>query len=70
MRRLLRPFGLSALRQAGLIIEKPNLPLPGLRQFAADFGPVYLASGLVAFVFAASGPIAILLSVGLLGGLS
>ena len=52
------------------MIEKPTMPLPGLRQFAADFSPVYMASGLVAFVFAASGPIAILLSVGAQGGLS
>ena len=52
------------------MIEKPSFSVPGLRQFAADFGPLYLASGLVAFVFAASGPLAILLSVGAQGGLS
>ena len=52
------------------MIEKPTLPFPGLRQFAADFGPEYLAIGLVAFVFAVTGPLAILLSVGAQGGLS
>jgi len=52
------------------MIEKPHSPFPGLRQFAADFGPVYMASGLVAFVFSVTGPLAILLSVGAQGGLS
>ena len=52
------------------MIERPILPLPGLRQFAADLDPTHMASGLVAFVFAASGPLAILLSVGAQGGLS
>ena len=36
----------------------------------ADFGGVYFANGLVAFLFAVSGPVAIILSVGTRGGLS
>jgi benzoate membrane transport protein len=36
----------------------------------ADFGGVYATSGLVAFIFAASGPVAIILAVGAQGGLS
>ncbi len=38
--------------------------------FMADFGPTHLASGLMGFVFAASGPLAIVLSVGTTAGLS
>jgi benzoate membrane transport protein len=36
----------------------------------ADFGGVYFANGLVAFLFAASGPVAIILAVGTRGGLA
>jgi len=43
---------------------------PSLRQALADFGGVYFANGLVAFLFAASGPVAIILAVGTRGGLS
>jgi benzoate membrane transport protein len=43
---------------------------PSLRQALADFGGVYFANGLVAFLFAVSGPVAIILSVGTRGGLS
>ena len=41
-----------------------------MRRFVADFGGVYAANALVAFVFAASGPVAIVLAVGARGGLS
>ncbi len=51
-------------------LEAIQRPLPGLRRMAADFGGVYLANAIVAFVFAASGPVAIILSVGARGGLS
>ena len=40
------------------------------RQALSDFGGVYFANGLVAFLFAASGPVAIILAVGTRGGLS
>ena len=43
---------------------------PTPRQLLADFGGVYLANGLVAFLFAASGPVAIILAVGGQGGLT
>jgi len=43
---------------------------PSPRQALADFGSVYFANGLVAFVFAASGPVAIILAVGTRGGLT
>jgi benzoate membrane transport protein len=41
-----------------------------MRRIAADFGGVYAANALVAFIFAASGPVAIILAVGAQGGLS
>jgi benzoate membrane transport protein len=46
------------------------LTTPTLRQALADFGGVYFANGLVAFLFAVSGPVAIILAVGALGGLT
>lgn len=51
-------------------LEKPALAPPSLRQTLADFGAVYAANALVAFIFAASGPVAIILAVGTRGGLS
>jgi benzoate membrane transport protein len=41
-----------------------------LRRIASDFGATYAASGLVGFIFAATGPVAIILAVGAQGGLS
>lgn len=49
-------------------LEKPVLPLP--RHALADFGPLYAANAVVGFLFAASGPVAIILSVGGRAGLS
>ena len=40
-----------------------------IRRFAADFGGLYAANGLVGFIFAATGPVAIILAVGAQGGL-
>jgi len=51
-------------------LEKPTAPPPSLRQALADFGALYAANGIVAFVYAASGPVAIILTVGTRGGLS
>jgi len=50
-------------------IENIQRPLAGPRTLASDFGGVYLANAIVAFIFAASGPVAIILSVGARGGL-
>jgi benzoate membrane transport protein len=41
-----------------------------MRRFFADFGTSYAASGLVGFIFAATGPVAIILAVGAQGGLA
>ncbi len=47
-----------------------NSQYRGLSPVFADFGGVYFANGLIAFIFAASGPVAIILAVGTRGGLS
>jgi benzoate membrane transport protein len=41
-----------------------------LRRVLADFGGVYFVNAVVAFIFAASGPVAIILAVGARGGLT
>jgi benzoate membrane transport protein len=51
-------------------LERPTLPPPGLRQVWAAFGPRYAANGFVGWVFAATAPVAVILSVGMHGGLS
>lgn len=51
-------------------IEPPARPLHPPRRVLADFGAAYAASGLIGFVFAASGPVAVILSVGQRGGLA
>jgi benzoate membrane transport protein len=52
------------------MLEPAARPLTGMRQIAADSGGLYLANALIGFIFAASGPVAIILSVGAQGGLS
>ena len=51
-------------------LEHPAVPTPSPRQVLADFGPIYAANGFIGFVFAATGPVAIILSVDTSGGLS
>ena len=51
-------------------LESPPAHPPGLRQLRSDFGLGYFANGLVGFIFSATGPVAIILSVGTRGGLS
>jgi benzoate membrane transport protein len=41
-----------------------------LRRLIADFGGVYAANALVGFIFAATGPVAIVLAIGMQGGLT
>jgi benzoate membrane transport protein len=49
-------------------LEKPVLPLP--RGVLHDFGGIYAVNAVVAFLFACTGPVAIILAVGARGGLS
>ena len=50
--------------------EAPALAPPGPRQIASDFGGVYAVNALVAFIFATTGPVAIILAVASQGGLT
>jgi benzoate membrane transport protein len=52
------------------VLEHPPRPLLGLHRLRQDFGPVYAANGLIGLIFAATGPVAVVLSVGSQGGLS
>jgi benzoate membrane transport protein len=51
-------------------LERPAQRPPGLRAILSDFGALYAANGFIGFVFAATAPVAIILSVGTNGGLS
>jgi benzoate membrane transport protein len=51
-------------------LERPGIPRAGWRQLLADFGPSYAANGFIGWLFAATAPVAIILSVGTRGGLS
>lgn len=51
-------------------LEPVHRPLPGMRQLVSDAGGSYLANAVIGFLFAASGPVAIILAVGARGGLS
>lgn len=50
-------------------LERPPGAPPGPRQVLRDLGPQYAANGLIGLVFAATGPIAIILAAGVQGGL-
>jgi benzoate membrane transport protein len=51
-------------------LERPIEKAPLPRQIIADFSLTYFANGLIGFIFAATGPVAIILSVGTRGGLT
>ncbi len=51
-------------------LERPSGPIPRWREVLADFGPREAANGFIGWVFAATAPVAIILSVGTRGGLS
>ena len=51
-------------------LERPPSPAPRWRAIVNDAAAGYLANGLIGFIFAASGPVAIILAVGTRGGLS
>ncbi|MGY1812793.1 benzoate/H(+) symporter BenE family transporter [Blastococcus sp. SYSU D00820] len=52
------------------LVERPVRPLPSPRRVLADLAPVSAANALIGFVFAATGPVAVILAVGAQGGLS
>src|SRR5690606_36453539 len=51
-------------------LESPIRPATRLRTMLRDAGTVYSVNGLIGFIFAATGPVAVILSVGTRGGLS
>lgn len=51
-------------------LESPNAVHKSWQQIRADFGRTYAANALIGFIFAATGPVAVILSVGTRGGLS
>lgn len=53
-----------------LAIEKPHLPRPSLREILRDAGPQEIGNGLVALIFSASGPIAVILAAAASGNLT
>ena len=46
-----------------MLIERPTAPAARLRQVIGDFGGTYALNGLIGFIFAATGPVAVILSV-------
>ena len=50
-------------------MERPAARPPSLRRIVADFGSLYGTGALAAFIFAASGPVAIILTIATRGGL-
>jgi benzoate membrane transport protein len=50
--------------------ETPDLAPPGPRRIGADFGGLYALNAVVAFIFATTGPVAIILAIGSRGSLS
>jgi len=50
--------------------ETPELAPPGARAIRADFGALYALNALVAFIFATTGPVAIILAIGRHGSLT
>ena len=53
-----------------LLLEKLDVTPASPRQALADFGSLYAANAVVAFLFACTGPVAIILTTGARGGLS
>lgn len=49
--------------------ERPPLPVTRPGRVFRDLGPQYLANGLIGLIFAATGPVAVILAVGTQGGL-
>ena len=53
-----------------MIIESFERPIAGIKDFLQDVGGVYVGTSVVAFLFSCTGPVAIIVTVGINGGLS
>lgn len=51
-------------------LERPTERPPSLWQIFSDFGPLYASTGFIAWLFAVTGPVAIILAIGSNGNLS
>ena len=53
-----------------MILEPFQRPIAGVKDFFRDVGTIYVANAVVAILFSCTGPVAIIVSVGLAGGLT
>lgn len=61
---------MATVEQHAHRFERPASPLPGLRRIGRDFGGTYAANAVIGLIFAATGPVAVILAVGVEGGLT
>lgn len=52
------------------VIEAPDCRAAGIKDFFRDVGSVYVSNAITAFLFSCTGPVAIVVAVGIAGGLS
>lgn len=64
------PGGPAAAPERSPLLERPALRPAGLRDVMRDISPQYASNGVIGLIFSASGPIAVTLAVGAVGGLS
>jgi len=57
-------------RKKPSLIERPPRPLTGATRLRRDFGSKYVANAFIGVLFSATGPVAVILTVGTQGGLS
>src|SRR5262245_33486565 len=63
------PSAAPAWAKGIVTIEQPAERPPSLRRIVTDFGSLYATNALAAFIFAATGPVAIILTIATRGGL-
>ncbi|HEY8753237.1 MAG TPA: benzoate/H(+) symporter BenE family transporter [Arthrobacter sp.] len=66
----LEPGAPAAAPERSPLLERPVLRPAGLRDLMRDISPQYAGNGVIGLIFSASGPIAVTLAVGAVGGLS
>src|SRR5215467_13739785 len=66
---VIRPSPPPSSRESVIQLEHPAARPPSPSQIASDFGALYGATAFAAFIFAATGPVAIILTIATRGGL-
>ena len=61
---------MATVEQHAHRFERPASPLPGVGRIGRDFGGTYAANAVIGLIFAATGPVAVILAVGVQGGLT